>query len=216
MINNKNVNKTKMSTEYEDFLFYDKLTSNLNINSLRPYEKPSKSQNNYKKLWINRGHALFNLNSVNEELPKSERELLKKLNHCGYKLEYDPYSRGKMCKKVGKCLCCTDYSYSKYTLDFNRIQPIIEENKYIYHLTFKLPVRKDDDTSLENKVKSLISAYDFITKTDEWKEFLDKIGYTGEFIQAFECPYNVLYNDLPHLHSALIGKTHKNYKMFES
>ena len=129
MINNKNVNKTKMSTEYEDFLFYDKVSSNPNVNSLRPTEKPSKSQTNFKKLWINRGHACFNNNSTNENIPKSERELLYKLNHCGYSVDYNPYSKGKMCKKIGKCLLCTDYYYSKYTVDFNRIQPIIEENK---------------------------------------------------------------------------------------
>ena len=215
MINNKNVENNKPLTNLEDFLFYDKISSK-DINSPKPYEKPSKSQNNYKKLWISRGHALFNLNSLNENIPKSERELLSKLNHCGYSVDYNPYSRGKMCKKIGKCLLCTDYYYSKYTVDFNRIQPLIEENKYIYHITFKLPVKKDDTTPLEMKVKSLLSAYDYIQNTTEWKEFLAKIDYTGEFITAFECPYNMLYQDLPHLHTALIGKTHKNYKMFES
>ena len=215
MINNKNANKTKMSTEYENFLLYDRLTSNPNINSLTPTEKPSKSQNNYKKLWISRGHALFNLNSLNEDIPPKERELLKKLNRCGYSVDYNPYNKGKMCKKIGKCLPCTDYYYSKYTIDFNRIQPLIEENKHIYHITFKLPIKKDDTTPLEMKVKSLLSAYDYIQNTKEWREFLAEIGYTNEFIQAFECPYNLLYGDLPHNHLALFGANHENYKKFE-
>ena len=213
MINNKNVENNKPLTNLEDFLFYDKISSK-DINSPKPYEKPSKSQTNFKKLWISRGHACFN-NSTNEEIPPKERELLSKLNHCGYSVDFKQEYKGKMCKKIGKCLCCTDYYYSKYTTDFNRIQPIIEENKHIYHITFKLPVAKDDNYSLENKVKSLISAYDYIQNTTEWEEFLAKIDYTGEFITAFECPYNLLYGDLPHLHTALIGKTHKNYKEFE-
>ena len=214
MINNKNVENNKPLTNLEDFLFYDKISSK-DINSPKPYEKPSKSQNNYKKLWISRGHALFNLNSLNEDIPPKERELLKKLNRCGYSVDYNPYNKGKMCKKIGKCLCCTDYSYSKYTVDFNRIQPLIEKDKFIYHITFKLPVSKDDNYSLENKVKSLISAYNYIQTTAEWKEFLDKINYTGEFIQCFECPYNLLYGDLPHNHLAIMGNNHRNYKEFE-